>query len=120
VDCSLCKKKTDGISYSDLEPISEVVEKIREYKNNGFEIVIYSSRQVRTYNNNIGKIIANTVPVLIEWLGKHDIPYDEIFVGKPWCGYDGFYVDDKAIRPNEFVSMTYEQVRDLLAKEGGE
>jgi capsule biosynthesis phosphatase len=69
---------------------------------------------MRTYKNDIGKIMANTVPVLIEWLKKHNIPYDELYVGKPWCGYNGFYVDDKTIRPQEFLEMSYEQIQETL------
>ena len=38
---------------------------------------------------------------IVNWLNKHDVPFDEIHIGKPWCGDDGFYVDDKAIRPDE-------------------
>ncbi|EFN9551897.1 capsular biosynthesis protein, partial [Escherichia coli] len=67
--------------------------------------------------NNIGLINKNTLPVIINWLDKNDIPYDEIYVGKPWCGHEGFYVDDKAIRPSEFVNKTYEEIVELLGKE---
>lgn len=56
------------------------------------------------------------MPTIITWLQKHDVPYDEIIIGKPWCGYDGFYVDDKAIRPSEFISLNYEQIKELLKK----
>ena len=48
-----------------------------------------------------------------------DVPFDEIHVGKPWCGDDGFYVDDKAVRPSEFHSMSYEDLRRLLERERG-
>jgi capsule biosynthesis phosphatase len=54
------------------------------------------------------------LPVIIEWLDRHKIPYDEIYVGKPWCGFDGFYVDDRAIRPDEFLSLDSEQIVALL------
>jgi capsule biosynthesis phosphatase len=69
---------------------------------------------MRTHENNVGKITAHTVPIIIEWLQKHDIPYDEIFVGKPWCGHEGFYVDDRAIRPDEFVRMSKSEIDTLL------
>jgi hypothetical protein len=36
-----------------------------------------------TYKNNLGKINKHTAPVLLEWLGKWDVPYDEILFGKP-------------------------------------
>lgn len=102
-------------SYADKEPDAGVVARMREYKAKGFEIIIYSARNMRTYGNSVGKITAHTLPVIVEWLNRHDIPYDEIHVGKPWCGLEGFYVDDRAIRPNEFTSMTPEQIRSLIS-----
>ncbi len=72
---------------------------------------------MRTYEGNIGKINIHTLPGILEWLDKHEVPYDEVVVGKPWCGFDGFYVDDKSIRPSEFATMSYEEIKLLLAKE---
>jgi capsule biosynthesis phosphatase len=80
----------------------------------GFTIIIHSARNMQTYENSIGKINAHTLPVMIEWLRRHDIPFDEIHVGKPWCGHNGFYVDDRAIRPAEFVSMTLAEIQRML------
>jgi capsule biosynthesis phosphatase len=62
----------------------------------------------------VGKINAVTLPLIIKWLDKHNIPYDEVHVGKPWCGQDGFYVDDRAVRPDEFVGKSYTEIRVLL------
>ena len=45
------------------------------------------------------------------------MPYDDIVIGKPWCGFEGFYVDDKAIRPSEFSTLSYEEICTLLQKE---
>ncbi|KZZ68263.1 capsular biosynthesis protein, partial [Oleiphilus sp. HI0130] len=92
-------------------------EKIREYKAQGFDIVISTARNMRTYEGNVGKINVHTLPVIMAWLDKHNIPYDEIIVGKPWCGYEGFYVDDKSVRPSEFTSMSPAEINELLAKE---
>jgi len=47
-------------------------------------------------------------------LVRHEIPYDELYVGKPWCGFEGFYVDDKAIRPDELVKLSYAEICQLL------
>ena len=106
-----------GTPYSDVKPRWDVIETIREYRQQGFEIIFYSSRNMKTYNNSVGAINAFTVPVMIEWLQKYNIPYDELHVGKPWCGDDGFYVDDKAIRPSEFRKMSYEKIKYLLEEE---
>ncbi len=107
-------------AYPDKEPNLEVVAQLRRYKAEGFQIVIHSSRQMRTYEGNLGMINANTLPVIIEWLAKHDIPYDEIYVGKPWSGFEGFYIDDKAIRPREFVTLTYEEILARLHEDSWE
>lgn len=102
--------------YANATPNTPVIEKLREYKDSGFEIVIFSSRNMRTYEGNVGKINANTLPVLMAWLDSHSVPYDEIYMGKPWCGFDGFYIDDKAIRPSEFVDLSYSEICELIGK----
>ena len=102
--------------YDQATPNIPLIEKLREYKNMGFEIVISTSRNVRTYKGNVGKINANTLPVIIKWLDQHEIPYDEIYVGKPWCGTEGFYIDDKSIRPSEFEKYSYLEIVELINK----
>ena len=112
LDDTLCT--TQNGDYANAQPITEVVEKLRDYHRQGFTIVINTSRNMRTYQGNIGAINKNTLPIIIDWLARHDIPYDELYVGKPWCGFEGFYVDDKAIRPNELVKLSYAEICQLL------
>lgn len=95
----------------------ELLEKIKQYKEIGFSITIYTARNMRTFEGNVGKINVHTLPTILEWLDNHNVPYDEVIVGKPWCGHDGFYVDDRAIRPSEFVNMTFDEITEMLAKE---
>ena len=103
--------------YKNVLPRLDVIKKIISYKKQGFIIVIATARNMRTFEGNIGKINIHTLPTIIEWLDKHDVPYDEIIVGKPWCGHDGFYIDDRAVRPSEFANLTYEQIDKLFEKE---
>ena len=112
LDDTLCT--TQNGDYANAQPITEVVEKLKEYQRQGFTIIINTSRNMRTYQGNIGAINKNTLPIIIDWLGRHDIPYDELYVGKPWCGFEGFYVDDKAIRPDELVKLSYAEICQLL------
>ena len=91
-----------------------MVEKLKEYHEMGFYIILNTSRNMRTYNGNIGLINKNTAKVLLSWLEKYDIPYDEIYYGKPWQGKGGFYVDDKTIRPNEFKKLTYDEILEIV------
>ena len=112
LDDTICQ--TSNGDYHNSEPVAEVIQKIREYKALGFEIAINTSRNMRTYAGNTGKITANTLTVILDWLAKHEVPYDEIYIGKPWCGMERFYVDDRAIRPNEFVNLSYDEIKQLL------
>lgn len=115
LDNTLCKSIDKD--YKNAAPNSEVISQLRVYKNQGFEIVISTSRNMRTYSGSVGKINAHTLPVIIEWLKKHDVPYDEIYTAKPWCGDSGFYIDDKAIRPEEFVGLSYNEICTLIGIE---
>ncbi len=103
--------------YINSSPVPEIIAKLKEYKEDGFEIVINSSRNMRTYESNLGKINIYTLPNIIDWLRKHDVPFDEVYVGKPWCGFDGFYIDDKSIRPSEFLKYSYNEIQDILKQE---
>lgn len=101
-------------SYADKEPDLAMVEKLRAYQADGFAIIVYTARNMRSFEGSVGKITAHTLPVIIDWLRRHDVPYDEIHVGKPWCGTEGFYVDDRAVRPQEFLSLSLEQLQALI------
>jgi capsule biosynthesis phosphatase len=106
-----------SVGYAQRRPNAAVVERLRAYQAEGFAIVICSARNMRTYQGDIGKINANTLPVIIEWLTRHEIPYDELHIGKPWCGTEGFYVDDKAVRPSEFLALSHAEIQALLSRE---
>jgi len=103
--------------YEKVAPRLDVIEMLIKYKEQGFTIVISTARNMRTYEGNVGKINIHTLPIITKWLNQHNVPYDEILVGKPWCGQEGFYIDDKAIRPSEFCSLNLEQINKLLDKE---
>jgi capsule biosynthesis phosphatase len=103
-----------GKDYSNVPPRTDVIARLVEYKSKGFEIVIHTARNMRTHNGNPGKIAVHTLPVITDWLTRHNVPFDEIWTGKPWCGNQGFYIDDKALRPDEFAKMDYSDICALL------
>ena len=116
IDGTLCPIKGKDERYEDIVPYPEMVEKIRDYKKQGAKIILYTSRNMNTYKGNIGLINANTAGVILEWLKKWDIPYDEIIYGKPWPGHNGFYVDDRTVRPDEFLNMTVDELKEICVK----
>ena len=117
VDLDGTISNTENGDYVNSTPINGVITKLKEYKNNGFEITVFSSRNMRTYDSSIGKINIFTLPNIIDWLRKNEVPFDEVYIGKPWCGFEGFYIDDKAIRPSEFLKYSYDEIINLLEEE---
>ena len=113
IDGTLCPIKQKEGRYEDLIPYTEIVERIQEYKQKGAKIILFTSRNMNSYKGNIGLINANTAKVLLQWLEKWNIPYDEIIYGKPWPGHFGFYVDDRAVRPNEFLQYSPQELEEI-------
>lgn len=94
LDGTICLTKTNHQSYSDVLPFPGAVEKIQKLKQDGHYIIIYTARHMGSCNNNIGQVMARQGKIIIEWLDKHKIPYDEIVLGKPLAD---IYIDDKAL-----------------------
>lgn len=107
------------IDYKDKPLNKAVYHQLLKYKDMGFHITIFTSRNMNTYKGDLAKIQAQTLPSILEWLDKHKVPYDEVIIGKAWCGLEGFYIDDKAIRPSEFATLDYTQILELLNREKG-
>ncbi|MCR4806974.1 MAG: capsular biosynthesis protein [Lachnospiraceae bacterium] len=116
IDGTLCPIKGPDEKYEDMIPYRDMVDRIKEYKDQGARIILFTSRNMNTYKGNIGMINANTAKVILKWLEKWDIPYDEIIYGKPWPGPNGFYVDDRTVRPDEFLSKSVDELKELCRK----
>ena len=114
IDGTLCPIKKREESYADLVPYEQMLKKLRYYKENGARIVLYTSRNMNSYQGNLGVINKHTARILLDWLEKWDIPYDEIHYGKPWPGHKGFYVDDRTIRPDEFLNCSLRELEETF------
>ncbi len=116
VDGTLCPIKRKEEKYEDLIPNKEMVNKLKYYKENGAKIVLFSSRNMNSYKGNLGLINANTAVIMQTWLKKWNIPYDEILFGKPWPGHRGLYIDDRSVRPDEFLNYSFEELEEICKK----
>ena len=116
IDGTLCPIKKKEERYEDIIPYDNMVNKLRYYKENGAKIVLFTSRNMNSYQGNIGIINKKTARILLDWLDKWDIPYDEIIYGKPWPGHKGFYVDDRTVRPDEFLRCSVEELDSICKK----
>lgn len=109
VDGTLTIDEPD-ISYASRRPRSDVIDKINALHERGVEVILYSARNMRSYKGNLGKINKHTLPVLLSWLDRNHVRFNEIHVGKPWCGIDGFYVQQRSMRPSDFLKTPLESI----------
>jgi len=102
LDGTICEEKEKGTHYLEfyyVKPIVPVVEKIKKLHLAGHKIIISTARHMGTTGGNIGLINARVAKITIDWLDKYEVPYDEIYFGKP---LGDFYIDDKAMSLEEF------------------
>ncbi len=95
LDGTISPLKKEGQTYADLEPFDGAVEKLHALKKDGHYLIIQTARNMATQEANLGKVMKNIGKITLEWLDKYDIPYDEIYFGKP-NGH--VYIDDRALR----------------------
>jgi capsule biosynthesis phosphatase len=92
IDGTVFHAKHPDESYDDIVPIDGMPELIRSLHRDGNYVILHTARNMKTHSNNIGKIIAKQVPIIIQSCQRYDIPYDELLVGKPLAD---IYIDDK-------------------------
>ena len=102
LDGVICNLKREGQTYSELEPVEGAIEKLNELKANGHYIIISTARHMKTCNANLGLVNARISFDTLNWLNKFEVPYDEIYFGKPWAE---IYIDDNAFRFKEWSAI---------------
>lgn len=110
LDGTICPIKQNGQTYADLLPHEGAVDRLKQMKKDGHYIIIQTARNMATCESNLGKVIKNVGKITLDWLDKFDIPYDEIYFGKP---NGEIYIDDRAFRFSEWSKISNEVLLDL-------
>lgn len=84
------------ISYAD-KPVNSLLKETDIYTGEGFGIAYHTARNMKSFDEDLKKIDTVTKPLISEWLAKNNFPNDQIYIGKPYCGEKGIYVDDRAV-----------------------
>jgi len=113
IDGTICPLRQEHESYADLIPFPGAVDKIKSLKAAGHYIILATARNMATQQSNLGKVMKNIGKITLDWLSQHDIPYDEIYFGKP-NGH--IYIDDRAFRFQGWEEITEPQLQSI-AKE---
>lgn len=81
--------------YTSVLPIQKNIDILIYLKSFfGHTIIIYTARRMKTHNGNIGKVFSDIGKITFDTLEKFNIPFDEIYFGKP---YADVYIDDLAL-----------------------
>ena len=80
--------------YGTVRPIPHAIEFLRYLKARGNTIIIHTARRMRTHAGNQGRVMADVGDITLDTLRRLDIPFDEIYFGKP---HADVYIDDKAL-----------------------
>lgn len=102
LDGVIAEFKKEGQTYAEIHPLPGAVEKLTALKRNGFYLIIQTARHMKTCEGNLGKVNARVTKITLDWLELHNIPYDEIYFGKPWAH---LYIDDNAFRFQNWESI---------------
>ena len=91
-------------------PFEGSIDAIKWLKNQGFEIIIFTTRASKANGEEMGGDYLDQIKKVKEWLDEYNIPYDGITAEKIAAE---FYIDDKAIYiPNgnwDFVVQTIQK-----------
>jgi capsule biosynthesis phosphatase len=93
----------DKKNYNSVSPIYRNIDYLKFLHNLGHTIIIYTSRGMKKYKNNEGLAIKNIAQITFETLEKYNIPYDEIYFGKPDAD---FYIDNLNINGCDDLEKT--------------
>jgi len=95
IDGTICRLREPGEQYAEVQPLPGAVEKMKALKLAGHYLILLTARHMATTGSNIGLVVARQGRTLFEWLARHDVPYDELWFGKP---HADIYLDDNGFR----------------------
>ena len=97
--------------YKTVEPITKNIELVKYLKSFNHTIIIYTARRMKTHQGNQGKLLADIGKITFDTLDKFEIPYDEIYFGKPQAD---FYIDDNAINAYDDIEKEMGFYLDMI------
>lgn len=98
IDNTLCV--VENRDFVNAKPIQKVIDKVNEYYDKGYEVIISTARGQNSCKT-IEEMQNKYFKVTTEWLDKVGVKYHKLEIG--YKQNADMYVDDKAIRPDEFI-----------------
>jgi len=93
--------------YVNAKPHWDVIGKINSLYKKGYNITLYTARGQNSCNGDLKLILERNEDILINWLEKHEVKYNELIFGKP---LGNWYIDDKAMTVETFLEAPFEEL----------
>jgi capsule biosynthesis phosphatase len=121
LDGVIAELKKPGETYPEVKPVDGAIAKIQSLRRAGHYIIIQTARHMKTCGANTGLVNARIAKDTLEWLEKHEVPFDEIYFGKPWAQ---IYIDDNGFRFKSWDEIAadggnFPENRETIAGAGG-
>lgn len=100
IDETLCI--VENRDFKNAKPIQGVIDKVNEFYENGYKIVISTARGQKSCST-IKEMDKKYREVTENWLKEHNVKYHKLEIGYKINA--DMYVDDKAVTPEEFKNM---------------
>lgn len=112
IDNTICERKLGDLTYATVVPFPAAIEVLKDLRAKGHTIILHTGRHMKTCNGNQGQVFAKQGKILLDWLEKWDIPYDEIWWSKP---HADLFIDDAAHHHTDW-SSTVEAINERIKK----
>lgn len=101
---------TTNRDWDNAKPNYALINKLNELYDKGVEIVYSTARGCLSFKGDRKAAEEYYRPIIEKWFKKHNVKYTELNFNKKLAD---FYIDDKAIRPEDFLEL------DIQKLEGG-
>jgi capsule biosynthesis phosphatase len=103
---------TTNRDWANASPNNALIDKLNALHDSGWEIHFYTARGSLSCNGDRELADWTYRPGIEEYFKKHNIKYDVLSFEKPLASY---YIDDKAITPEDFIDLDIEVLHGGLS-----
>jgi len=113
IDGTLSTIKQSDQTYADVKMLPGADKALKELKDAGHEIILYTARHMQSCGHNVGLVTKRVGSITTNWLKQNNITYDQIFFGKPNANIT---IAPNVIRFFEWNKINLQQIEKAAAK----